>query len=101
MVELADYGQARQLSLYEDGKLALQILTSDTKTNGARLVRTLRARRRIEEINLRSPRLCGDGRTITYVLVDFRTSGALQRGRGRQASGVSAGAPAVIAVDDV
>ena len=33
--------------------------------------------------------------------VDFRTSGALQRGRGRQASGVSAGAPAVIAVDDV
>jgi len=33
--------------------------------------------------------------------VDFRTFGALQRGRGRQASGVSAGAPAVIAVDDV
>ena len=48
MVELANYGEARQLSLYEDGKLALQILTSDTKTSGARLVRTLRARWRIE-----------------------------------------------------
>jgi len=36
-----------------------------------------------------------------YREVDFRTSGALRRGRGRQASGVSAGAPAVIAVDDV
>jgi hypothetical protein len=48
MVELAGYGRARQLSLYEDGKLAFQILTSDTKTSGGCLVRTLRARWRIE-----------------------------------------------------
>lgn len=48
MVELAGYGEARQLSCYEQGKVVFQILTSDTTTTAARLVRALRARWRIE-----------------------------------------------------
>lgn len=48
VVGLAGYGDARQLSLYEHDKVVFQILTSDTTTSGARLLRALRARWRIE-----------------------------------------------------
>ncbi len=48
IVELKGYGQARQLSLYENDKIVFQVLTSDTTLNGARLLRALRARWRIE-----------------------------------------------------
>jgi transposase len=48
LVELADYGKARQLSLYEHDKVVFQILTSDTTTSGARLLRALRGRWCIE-----------------------------------------------------
>ncbi|MHB1783915.1 MAG: putative transposase [Acidimicrobiales bacterium] len=48
IVELAGYGEARQLSLYEHDKVVFQILTSDSTTSGARLVRDLRARWCIE-----------------------------------------------------
>jgi len=47
-VELPAYGEARQLSLYEGGEVVFQILTSDTTTSGARLLRALRARWCIE-----------------------------------------------------
>ncbi len=41
-VELDGYGQCRQLTVYEHGRIALQILTSDLKTPAARLAHTLR-----------------------------------------------------------
>jgi hypothetical protein len=48
IVELDGYGQARQLTVYEHGHLALQILTSDLRTPAARLAYVLRCRWRIE-----------------------------------------------------
>ncbi len=47
-VEIAGYGKARQLGLYEHDKVVFQILASDTTTNGARLIWALRARWCIE-----------------------------------------------------
>ena len=48
LVELAGYGECRQLTIYEHGRVALQILTSDLRTPAARLAYTLRCRWRIE-----------------------------------------------------
>jgi hypothetical protein len=42
------YGQCRQLTFYEHGRVALQILTSDLTTTAARLAHTLRCRWCIE-----------------------------------------------------
>jgi hypothetical protein len=47
-VELDGYGTARQITLYEHGQMVLQVLTSDTTTCPIALLRTLRARWRIE-----------------------------------------------------
>ena len=47
-VYLNDAGAVRQISIYEDGKVALQILTSELASPAARLAHTLRARWRIE-----------------------------------------------------
>ena len=48
IVKLDGYGQARQLTVYEHGQVALQILTSDLRTPAARLAYVLRCRWRIE-----------------------------------------------------
>ncbi len=50
MVQLPRYGQARQLTLFEDGRPVLQVLTSDTNATGAALLCWLRARWRIENM---------------------------------------------------
>jgi hypothetical protein len=50
IIELKDYGSARQLTLFEDGKAILQVLTSDLSATGASLVCWLRARWRIENM---------------------------------------------------
>jgi hypothetical protein len=47
-VELDGYGTARQLTVYEHGRVALQILTSDPTSSAARLAHTLRCRWCIE-----------------------------------------------------
>ncbi|MGH2836561.1 MAG: putative transposase, partial [Solirubrobacteraceae bacterium] len=47
-VTLKDYGQCRQLTVYEHGRVVLQILTSDLSTPAARLAHTLRCRWCIE-----------------------------------------------------
>ena len=47
-VEIDEYGTARQITLYEHGTVALQVLTSDTTTCPIALLRMLRARWRIE-----------------------------------------------------
>jgi len=48
IVELDGYGKCRQLSVYQDGRVVLQILTSDLRTPAARLAHTLRCRWCIE-----------------------------------------------------
>jgi hypothetical protein len=48
LVELDEYGTARQLTLYEHGRVVLQILTSDRTSSAARLAHTLRCRWCIE-----------------------------------------------------
>jgi hypothetical protein len=47
-VEIDGYGECRQLSVYEHGRVVLQILTSDLSTPAARLAHTLRCRWCIE-----------------------------------------------------
>jgi transposase len=49
-IELKDYGNARQLTLFEDGTPILQVLTSDLTATGASLLCWLRARWRIENM---------------------------------------------------
>jgi transposase len=49
-VTIKDYGQARQITLFEHGRPVLQILTSDTTTCPAALVLFMRARWRIENL---------------------------------------------------
>jgi Transposase DDE domain len=48
IIDLDGYGPARQLSVYEGGNVAFQVLTSDTAATAARLVHLLRCRWRIE-----------------------------------------------------
>ena len=49
-VEIKDYGQARQITLFEDGAPVLQVLTSDTTAPAAALLAWLRCRWRIENL---------------------------------------------------
>ncbi len=49
-VEIKDYGQARQITLSEDGAPVLQVLTSDTDAPAAALLSWLRCRWRIENL---------------------------------------------------
>jgi hypothetical protein len=50
MVTIKDYGQARQITLFEDGSPVLQVLTSDTGAPAAALLSWLRCRWRIENL---------------------------------------------------
>lgn len=50
MVEINNYGAARQLTLFEAGAPVLQVLTSDLTATGAALLCWLRARWRIENV---------------------------------------------------
>src|SRR5271157_287489 len=49
-VQIKDYGQARQITLFEDGAPVLQVLTSDTDAPAAALLAWLRCRWRIENL---------------------------------------------------
>ena len=48
MVDLDGYGPARQISVFEGGRVVFQVLTSDTGATAARMVHLLRCRWRIE-----------------------------------------------------
>ena len=50
LVQIKDYGPARQLTLFEHDAPVLQVLTSDTTTTGVGLLYWLRARWRIENM---------------------------------------------------
>src|SRR5450759_1185372 len=50
MVQIKDYGAARQLTLFEHDQPVLQVLTSDTTATGVGLLYWLRARWRIENM---------------------------------------------------
>ena len=49
-VQIKDYGQARQITLFEDDAPVLQVLTSDTDAPAAALLAWLRCRWRIENL---------------------------------------------------
>jgi len=49
-VQIKDYGQARQITLFEDGAPVLQVLTSDLAAPAAALLSWLRCRWRIENL---------------------------------------------------
>ena len=49
-VEIKDYGQARQITLFEDGAPVLQVITSDLAAPAAALLSWLRCRWRIENL---------------------------------------------------
>jgi hypothetical protein len=49
-VTIKDYGEARQITLFEDGVPVLQVLTSDTDAPAAALLSWLRCRWRIENL---------------------------------------------------
>ena len=49
-VQIKDYGQARQITLFENGAPVLQVLTSDTVAPAAALLAWLRCRWRIENL---------------------------------------------------
>lgn len=49
-VHIKDYGQARQITLFEAGQPVLQILTSDTESCAGALIWFMRARWRIENL---------------------------------------------------
>jgi hypothetical protein len=49
-ITLKDYGQCRQITLFEDGAPVLQVLTSDTTAPAAALLAWLRCRWRIENL---------------------------------------------------
>jgi len=49
-VELPGYGPARQISIFENGVVVAQVLTSDTTSTAARMVHLLRCRWRIENV---------------------------------------------------
>jgi len=49
-ITIKDYGQARQLTLFENGRPTLQVLTSDTTAPAAALLAWLRCRWRIENV---------------------------------------------------
>ncbi|MCA1682164.1 MAG: transposase, partial [Actinobacteria bacterium] len=49
-VTITDYGQCRQLTLFENGQPTLQVLTSDTTAPAAALLAWLRCRWRIENV---------------------------------------------------
>jgi hypothetical protein len=49
-VSIKEYGQARQITLFEDGVPVLQVLTSDTTAPAAALLAWLRCRWRIENL---------------------------------------------------
>jgi hypothetical protein len=49
-VTIKDYGEARQITLFEDGAPVLQVLTSDTTAPAAALLAWLRCRWRIENL---------------------------------------------------
>jgi Transposase DDE domain len=49
-ITIKDYGQARQITLFEDGAALLQVLTSDTTAPAAALLAWLRCRWRIENL---------------------------------------------------
>jgi len=49
-VTIKDYGEARQITLFEDGNPVLQVLTSDTTAPAAALLAWLRCRWRIENL---------------------------------------------------
>ncbi|MGH3287904.1 MAG: putative transposase, partial [Streptosporangiaceae bacterium] len=65
-VTLKDYGEARQITLFEHGKVALQILTSDTDACPAEILSWLKSRWREENFLKYASENYGTGKICDY-----------------------------------
>ena len=66
-VQLKDYGDARQITLYEHGKVALQILTSDLDACPAEILSWLKSRWREENFLKYASENYGTGKICDYL----------------------------------
>ena len=66
-VTLKDYGQARQLTVFEHGKVVLQILTSDFDACPADILAWLKSRWREENFLKYAPENYGTGKICDYI----------------------------------
>jgi hypothetical protein len=81
-VQLKDYGQARQITLFEHGKVALQILTSDFEACPAEILSWLRSRWREENFLKYASENYGIDKICDY-LADIETNAKLTRNPAR------------------
>ena len=72
-MQLKDYGQARQITLFEHGKVALQILTSDFDACPAEILAWLKSRWREENFLKYAARTTGSTRSATTSPASRRT----------------------------
>ena len=72
-VQLKDYGEARQLTLFEHGKVALQILTSDFQACPAQILAWLKSRWREENFLKYASQNYGIDKICDYI-ADIQTS---------------------------
>ena len=66
-VQIKDYGEARQITLFEHGKVALQILTSDTGACPAEILSWLKSRWREENFLKYASENYGTGKICDYL----------------------------------
>ena len=72
-MQLKDYGTARQITLFEHGQVALQILTSDTDSCPAEILSWLRSRWREENFSSTPARTTASTRSATTSRSSRRT----------------------------
>src|SRR5487761_1170397 len=66
-VQVKDYGEARQITLFEAGQVALQILTSDFGSCPAEILSWLKSRWREENFLKYAPENCGIDKICDYI----------------------------------
>jgi hypothetical protein len=96
-VQLKDYGQARQITLFEHGKVALQILTSDFEACPAEILSWLKSRWREENFLKYASENYGIDKICDY-LASIETNAKLVRNPARdQANAAVRGAEKTLA----
>jgi hypothetical protein len=98
IVDISDYGRARQLTLYERGQAVLQVLTSDMTAGGAALLLWLRGRWSIENFFKYAAAHSGIDQVSSY-LMDTRTDDRLVANPRRTAARAVADAAASALAD--
>ena len=84
-VQVKDYGQARQITLFEHGQVALQVLTSDFDACPAHILAWLKSRWREENFLKYASENYGIDKICDYIAAGGR--GGADKGRSRPAQG--------------